>query len=279
MIYVVFQDRLGNNLFQLAAALSLDENVSICACNSEIYEATLRYKDIFFKDIPLLDHIPEGVKVYDEPFFHFSKIPYVKDTDLAIKGYFQSHKYIDQQIILNKLETPDFVDSFIKNNYPEILKNEHTSVHVRRGDYLNALYEHPVCSSEYYRDAMALIGQREKYVFLSDDIAWCKKNFKGDNFIFIENSSEIVDLFIPNYCKNNIISNSSFGWWGAFLNTNAEKSVIAPSPWFGFRNLNNTKDLLPDNWTVIPSTNGVYSFLASRIQFLIHHIQFRLGLK
>lgn len=279
MIYVVFQDRLGNNLFQLSAALSLDENVSICACKSEIYEATLRYKDVFFKDIPILDHIPEGVKVYDEPFFHFSKIPYVKDRDLVIKGYFQSHKYIDQNIILNKLQTPDTVDSFIKKNYPEILKNEYTSVHVRRGDYLKALYEHPVCSLEYYRDAIANIGQREKYAVISDDIAWCKKNFKGDNFIFIENSDEIIDLFIPSYCRNNIISNSSFGWWGAFLNKNAKKSVIAPSPWFGFRNVNNTKDLLPDSWSVIPNSDGIYSFFVSRIQFLIHHIQFRLGLK
>jgi hypothetical protein len=278
MIYVIFQDRLGNNLFQFYAALSIDENVSICACDSEIYETTIKYKDIFFKDIPLLDHVPEGVKVYNEPFFHFSKIPYLEDEDLAIKGYFQSYRYIDQKKVLNRLKTPDFVQSFIKSNYPEILNKKFTSVHIRRGDYLNVLYEHPVCSLKFYRDAIANIGYKEKYVFISDDIAWCKKNFKGNNFIFIESSNPLIDFFIPCFCKNNIISNSSFGWWGAFLNRNPKKLVIAPSLWFGFRNKNNIKDLIPSDWKIFPSKLSFFNYVRSKLQFILHHIRFRLGI-
>ena len=279
MIYVVFQDRLGNNLFQLWAALSIDSSVSICATNKEIFETTLKYKDIFFKDIPLLDHIPQGVKVYNEPFFHYSKIPYIENEDLVIKGYFQSFKYIDQKKVFNSFKVPDFVKSFIKTNYPEILNNKFTSVHIRRGDYLNALYEHPVCAINFYKNAIETIGNSENYVFISDDIEWCKKNFKGDNLIFIEDSSPIIDFFVPCFCQNNIISNSSFGWWGAFINNNSKKIVIAPSPWFGFRNKNNTIDLIPNDWKILQSRLGFFYFIWSRLQFVIHHLKFRLGYK
>lgn len=279
MIYVIFQDRLGNNLFQFWAALSIDNNVSICASDKEVYEITAKYKEIFFKDIPLLDYVPNDVKVYEEPFFHFSRIPYLEGEDIALKGYFQSYKYINQNKVFNDLKTPDFVKKFIRTNYPEILNNTYTSVHVRRGDYLNALYEHPVCSLKYYRDAIANIGHREKYVFISDDITWCKRNFQGENFLFVEDSDPVIDLFIPSFCKNNIISNSSFGWWGAFLNKNPKKLVIAPSPWFGFRNTNNTRDLIPNDWKILPSKLNFFYYLWSRLQFIIHHIKYRLRYK
>jgi hypothetical protein len=279
MVYVIFSDRLGNNLFQFAAALSIDEKVIICACDSTIFDQTIKYRNVFFKGVTIIDHVPEGVEVYKEPFYHFRQIPHNKGEELTLIGYFQSYKYIDQEVVWDRFSVPDFVRSFIKTNYNEILSDEYNSVHVRRGDYLNSLYEHPVCNVKYYQDAIASIGNDKNYIFVSDDIAWCKKNFRGSNYIFVEDSNEIIDLFIPSFCKNNIISNSTFGWWGAFLNRNIEKIVIAPDPWFGFRNSNITEDLLPVSWTVIPNNEGLLSFCWSRIQFLIHHIKFKFGWK
>lgn len=276
MIYVIFSDRLGNNLFQFAAAISISERVTICACDCMIYDQTLKYRDVFFKDVAVINHVPEGVKMYEEPFYHFRKISHNEGEETAIKGYFQSHKYVNQKIVWERFLAPDFVVSFIKSNYNEILSEEYTSVHVRRGDYTKSLYEHPVCNVKYYQDAMEIIGIDKKFIFVSDDIAWCKEHFQGSNYIFVENSDEIIDLFIPSFCKNNIISNSSYGWWGAYLNKNSDKLVIAPDPWFGFRNSNNTQDLLPVSWIVIPVTQDLYSFCLSRLQFLIHHIKYRL---
>lgn len=279
MVYVIFSDRLGNNLFQFAAAISISEKVTICACDSIIYDQTLKYRDVFFKGVPIIDYVPEGVNVYEEPFYQFRKISHYEGEEIAIKGYFQSYKYVNQEIIWDRFFVPDFVSSYIKSNYNEILFEEYTSVHVRRGDYLNSLYKHPVCNVKYYQDSIELIGSDKKYIFISDDIAWCKRKFKGKNYIFVEDSNAIIDFFIPSFCKNNIISNSSFGWWGAFLNKNLEKVVIAPDPWFGFRNLNSTEDLLPISWKKISNTDSFYSFWWTRIQFLIHHIKFKLNFR
>jgi len=84
----------------------------------------------------------------------------------------------------------------------------------------------------------------------SDDIAWCKQNFKGDNIEFSERSP-VEDLNLQLACEHNIIANSSMSWWGAFLNKNPSKIVIAPNKWFGPAQPHNTKDLLPSEWAKI----------------------------
>jgi hypothetical protein len=92
-------------------------------------------------------------------------------------------------------------------------------------------------------------GVKKFYVF-SDDIEWCK-NFFSDilDFEFISGNNEIRDLYLMSSCENNIIANSSFSWWGAWLNKNPNKKVIAPSVWFGPAKKNViTEDLYCKNW-------------------------------
>jgi hypothetical protein len=86
---------------------------------------------------------------------------------------------------------------------------------------------------KYYQEAMKHFDDDTLFVVFSDDIDWCKSVFKGDNFIFITNEQDYVDLYLMSLCKNNIIANSSFSWWGSWLNKNEGKKVIAPSKWFG----------------------------------------------
>lgn len=89
------------------------------------------------------------------------------------------------------------------------------------------------------------------YYVVSDDLAWCRENFKGDRFIF-PNGSEIEDLCTMIKCKNNIIANSSFSYFGAYLNANPTKSIVAPKNWFGpALSGHNTKDLIPADWKQI----------------------------
>jgi hypothetical protein len=89
------------------------------------------------------------------------------------------------------------------------------------------------------------------FIFVSDDMNWVKENFKGNNIFYSDNSEEILDLTLMSICDNNIIANSSFSWWGAFLNENPNKKVIAPSKWFGPEGPSDTQDIYPTEWITI----------------------------
>ena len=79
-----------------------------------------------------------------------------------------------------------------------------------------------------------------------------QKTFKGDNNIFIEKQDDVLDLYLMSKIKNNIIANSSFSWWAAWMNENKDKKVVAPSVWFGPKNMHLSKeDLIPKEWKVL----------------------------
>lgn len=128
------------------------------------------------------------------------------------------------------------------------------SIHVRRGDYINnpeANKFHGLCSLDYYTEAINLIKDKVSDVSLfvfSDDIPWCKNNFKFNLPIeFVETHNPHSDLYLMTRCKHNIIANSSFSWWGAWLNDNPDKIVVAPKQWFANKNID-TKDVIPEKW-------------------------------
>ena len=129
------------------------------------------------------------------------------------------------------------------------------SLHVRRGDYIsdkkNAFIG--VCTLDYYKTAIEKIKtQVDNPVFFvySDDINWVKNNLVIDKTaVFVNHNrgqESYNDMHLMSLCKHNIIANSSFSWWGAWLNTSPDKIVIAPKQWFA--NMQDTSDLLPDNW-------------------------------
>lgn len=232
--------RLGNQLFQIAATIgSAEENHDVAKFNMWNYskffkihiDQTLNIKDINVR--------------YQEKDFHFHRIPYVKDMDII--GYFQSEKYFLN--CKDKIkEYFEFVDDFIDfNKY----KNK-CSIHIRRTDYLQKSEYHPILEQSYYIDSMNYIkniGVNE-FVIFSDDIEWCKNNFSEyDNIIYSEGNTDIEDLALMSSCSHNIIANSSFSWWGAWLNKNKNKKVIAPIKWFGPAKRNVvTDDLYCSDW-------------------------------
>lgn len=228
--------RLGNCLFQAACtiALALRNNDSFG------FPHNWKYKDFF--NIPSNSFVKNmAIKsVYNEPYFHYAPIPYKNGINLL--GYFQSSKYFDDYAsTIKEYLTP-------KYNHEKI---DMTSIHVRRDDYLKYPQHHPTLNMEYYEKAIELVGGGSFLIF-SDDINWCKNHFIGNNFEFSENNSNINDLVLQSKCKNNIIANSSFSWWGAYLNSNTNKQVIAPKKWFGpALSMHNTDDLYCNNWIVI----------------------------
>lgn len=127
-----------------------------------------------------------------------------------------------------------FEDSkeYIKELYgSDIGYSNYVSIHVRRGDYVGNKFYVDLFGNGYYERAMALFPD-DQFIVFSDDIEWCKQQeiFKG--CAFSEGNDEITDMNMMASCKHNIIANSSYSWWAAYLNPNLGKRVIAPKDWY-----------------------------------------------
>jgi len=252
MITCKLQGGLGNQMFQIAAthALALRNN-DVCGFNfSQCYtplqgNPSNKYKDNIFAKITETNDYKFRVD-YAEPRFGYEELPYA--PELMLSGYFQSEKYfydykdeIKDLFLIDKSNVEDFIDSVRKPNLPV------TSIHIRRGDYVGLSDMHCLCTLDYYNDAMSFIGD-SIFVIISDDIEWAKENLQGDNIHYSPFENEIDDFTMMTCCDNNVIANSSFGWWGAYLNKNDNKKIIAPKTWFGPRGPKDTEDIIPINW-------------------------------
>ena len=250
---------LGNQMFQIAAthALALRNNDTAgfdlegCYTPNQGNPSTKYRNNVLAK---ISDFKGPYRVSYSEPRFGYEELPYA--PNLLLEGYFQSEKYfIDyKNEILDLFVIPDIdLIGDIFNNRRES-KGNITSVHIRRGDYLKNLDFHQPCSVDYYKTAIESIGD-SNFLIISDDINWCKENFKGENIFFSDYkfNNELWDFTIMCLSDNNIIANSSFSWWGAYLNRNPNKKIIAPKKenWFGLKGPKDTEDIIPNNWITI----------------------------
>ena len=241
---------LGNYMFQIAATVAYglehhkDPTFNLNSAQ-QIHRHTSEYKTNLFRS--LNEGCFKADAVYYEPSFSYNKIP-PSEGNLWLEGYFQSELYfIGREESIGQIfsETPD-IKSYIDNKYENLLEEGVTSVHVRRANYLDNP-NHPAQSMDYYSACMEELGG--KFLVFSDDPAWCKENFKDYNATFIEGEEDFIDLHLMARCTNNIIANSSFSWWGAWLNKNKSKKVTAPARWFeGHASRNDTSTLLPEEW-------------------------------
>lgn len=273
MVYVELNGRIGNNLFQIAAGASYAKKYNLdykVVChdgyflpepdNCYIKEYIKQFKDNILRKVPIQEGRPK-----DECFYYYDidfvyrKIPY--HENILLYGTFHSYKYFDKELVKELFEISPNEKQYILNKYGDILSQGVTSIHVRRGDYCKQPHRYAVASMPYFNKAIDRIGRDKLFLIISDDIEWCKKKFKGDNFYFSDNEKPIIDLYIQSLCQNNIISNSTFSWWGAWLNSNSDKLVVYPDPWYGktFSNYN-TKDLIPAEWISIENklSRGLY---------------------
>lgn len=175
----------------------------------------------------------------------------------AFEGFWQSEKYFES--IANEVrEAFAFRKDLLNEPTGELAKKLQNancvSVHVRRGDYLLLDDYLGLCSIEYYFHALEYVKKNldnPLFVFFSDDMSWVKEYLPVEDAIYVdwnqgENSWQ--DMYLMSQCKHNIIANSSFSWWGAWLNSNKDKMVVAPSKWFVF---SPNYDILPEKWLVI----------------------------
>jgi hypothetical protein len=175
--------------------------------------------------------------------------------DAYLDGYWQSSKYFEdiEDVIREDFTLKDKLPLKIENLKEIIEKENSLCIHVRRGDYVGNKF-HEVVGKDYYDKAIEkmkeLTGIDKIYVF-SDDIVWCEENMKFDlpvMFVGNEYAGEKAEghLILMSSCKNFIIPNSTFAWWGAWLSKNKNKKVIVPEQWFGLKNVK--FDIIPEGW-------------------------------
>lgn len=242
---------LGNYLFQIGAACTLAEKYNDVAVFNfsnakQVHSNIAVYRNNILRNIN--DQKFTHTCIYNEPAFTYKSLPYI--NGILLDGYFQSEKYLDRNLILKLFSIDDISKKYIVDKYGYDFSNT-VSIHVRRGDYISKQNRHPVQPIDYYIKSINYFDPSYKFYIFSDDIEWCRAHFSEDNIIFINNNTDYIDLWLMSLCEHNIIANSSFSWWAAWLNTNVNKKVIAPKLWFGPDKKLNTFDLIPESWITI----------------------------
>jgi hypothetical protein len=202
----------------------------------------------------------ETHRLIHEKFHPFDPSILLAKNNTYLSGYWQSEKYFTgcrsellQDFILK--QPPGRSSKALEERCK---KNNAVAIHIRRGDYVsrkaNTEY-HGVCSLEYYYKAIQLIGSKmqtppELLVF-SDDMPWVKEHFKpGMEFYCAEENTgqqSVYDLYFMSLCRHNIVANSSFSWWGAWLNTHRDKIVVAPKQWYATDTIDSSQ-IAPESW-------------------------------
>ena len=175
-----------------------------------------------------------------------------KNNYVYLDGYWQNELYFSdiRELILEELSLNSSMNDLSFAYLECIKKNNSVSIHVRRGDYLN-LKNINVLDVDYYMKAVEYIRkivEKPTFYIFSDDLEWCKSSlaFLGDCIYVERTQTEIDDLKLMSFCQHNIIANSSFSWWGAWLNQNPNKTVIAPKGWL--LNDPGSSNVIPSDW-------------------------------
>lgn len=270
MITCDFFGGLGNNLFQLATVYSIHKlyNVDLQIPsttnrgNIGIYgqETNLELVNLFDNEFIYNDHLTLSKYIHTDTLpntdFSYSEVPLYDNT--CYHGYFQSEKYflgidISKEFILNKNNV-----SHIKNRYEKLFDKKTVSLHYRLGgDRVNQSMQvyHKNVSIDFYKNALDIIKVNpDEYNILvfSDNMNLCKELLSNLDYTFhyIENENNILDFTHMALCDINIVSNSTFSWWSAYMNQNENKQVIVTeSEWLGpgYKHFNLT-DTFPKSW-------------------------------
>jgi hypothetical protein len=291
MITVLLNGGLGNQLFQYATGRALAERHGVGLCldlsrlehtisgdtprsfelapfgiNASVVRDTGRkqagrYRSIMHR-LLLKAGIPSsGSIVLKEQTFRYDPLVLRFPPDCVLDGFWQSERYFTQIASLLRQELRLTEPSTALVDAIAQLSDSTVALHVRRGDYITnpvtAGY-HGVCSLEYYRSAVSLVRQQypdAAIMVFSDDPVWCQEHLDlGQPFILADSfglSSAAEELQLLSGCAHQVIANSSFSWWGAWLNPSAHKLVIAPSRWFADPAIS-TSDLFPESWVRLP---------------------------
>jgi hypothetical protein len=243
--------QLGNNLFQVATASALAWEHHAEPCFPDFNSNCPIYRHVFFRcsNQKPCKNIALG---WGEPAYSYCPIQYY--PDMQIDGYFQSEKYFSRyrkQLLELFAPHPDDL-AYIRKKYSLLLNHPQTvGVQIRYYKWefpTEDLY--PQYGKEYLEAAMAKFPETSLFVVSSNNVEFARKSVPSwaKNVVFLENEPNYIDMYVLSYCKHNIITNSSFGWWSAWLNQNPEKIVVRPAKWISGLP---TQDVCPEEWVTI----------------------------
>lgn len=283
MIVVGLKGGLGNQLFQYALGrrLSMEHGCPLILDDRALHSDPLRNFALnqFQINQPLakpLSYPLHGVGAYLNPLYR--SLPFTQALTIAnekgfafdpqvleyesgtyLNGYWQSERYFlpIRQTLLTDLALAKPLSTEQSKLAEQIVGVNAVSLHIRRGDYVSDSITnsyHGLCNLNWYHRAVNTIAQdvsNPHFYIFSDDYEWATKNLQlSHSTYFIEpqqDGHESIDMHLMSLCQHNIIANSSFSWWGAWLNQNLQKRVIAPANWFA-NAPHDTRDLIPTSW-------------------------------
>ena len=279
MIYIEIMGGLGNQLFQIFTGISyaidnktsfkIKFNKSDSVSPVDGISKRPTYWDNFFKSIKnfTYTHLPRLPVFRENECFSYNKIPSIPQ-DIILFGYYQSYLYFNNnESLIKRLLNIDKNREIIKNEHKDFFKNKKPiSMHFRIGDYAKATHVHPILDIEYYRQALKILSKkipnlsRDYYILyffepIDKDVVYEKIKLLQREFTDIEflpcneNIEDWKQMLLMSNCSHNILANSTFSWWGAYLNNNPDKVVIYPNKWINTHNRLN--DLFPKEWNII----------------------------
>jgi hypothetical protein len=248
---------LGNQMFQISHAISqgLKNNVEslfipVAYTPMQANQPT-KYLNNIYRNINFVDNLSDYQIIESE--WKFTELDIKWDYPIQFRGYYQSNKNFlgyDEKIKELFQPTEEFINK-VKSLYPEINNEGTLSVHIRRGDYTTISHVLPVIDKTYIDEAIRQNGNYSTLFIFSDDVNWIKQNLSYPNQIIVTGLEDYEELWIMSLCKNNIMSNSTFSWWGSFLNKNEYKKIFVPSIWFGPSGEKKWEDIYIDSWIKI----------------------------
>lgn len=267
-IIMLYQQGLGNQMFQYALKLSfkikgfytndyigLYQQFPEKMCN-KTFELNNAFKNL------KLNIIQQDIGVWhynerqDQPGRFIPTIWNIKKEDpVSFDGFWQTEKYfkdIRKDLLKHfKFNKPEHILKYYGRKFSSS-KTPTVAIHIRRGDYLELDTFNNICTKTYYDNAINYmrkqLGENIQFIVFSNDIEWCKNNYPDFTYIDINKFKKYqdwYDMYLMSKCQHNIIANSSFSWWGAWLNKNPNQIVVAPNQWL---NGYSTDDIWCDKW-------------------------------
>lgn len=267
-VSVELNGQFGNQLFQIATAYAyaLDNNLKLTVpdlARKNTENVPKHAKEVFLSKIDSYE-VPVPAQLnWKEPSFNYKKIPASNGAELH--GFFQSDKYFKHrrnEVLALFAPEQELTDKILAK-YP-LLNSAEMTVAVQIRDYRKEEPQgrnHPTIGRDYYEQAMAYFPDDAIFIVSTNNVKYAKECTQGlkPNIIYLDDPANYIEEFyVLSLCKSFIISNSSFGWWAAWLSTGPGKVVIAPSPWFAlpYNNKEMSKDLLPEQWYIVQYRNA-----------------------
>ncbi len=278
MVIIRLWGGLGNQMFQYALYMSFLNKGIAAKLDRSFYDKHHEHNgyelENIFKVSPsyasylnrLAVKLPGKLlyKLFNRPYKETDEMTGCFQPEVAslksgyLKGYWQTEKYFSaiKPEVKKQFVFPQLTDTANLAMLDKILHSESVSIHIRRGDFLEKDRNWAI-STEYYSKAIRFIkeGTTDPAFFIfSDDSEWVRKNIAVENASYIDwnkKNDSYKDMQLMSNCKHNIIANSSFSWWGAWLNDHRDKIVVAPDNWFP--TMKGTRDIIPDTWIKITS--------------------------